>query len=80
VSEDNGLLGSFGSRTTAVGGTVGYNFTVAGTPVSTRIKVLREVEVENRFRGTIGLFTVSSPLGGQASAAPPAPQPIRARY
>jgi len=80
VTGDNGPLGPFEGRTTAVGGTIGYNFSVAGTPVSTRIKVLREVEAENRFRGTIGLFTVSFPLGGQTGAAPPASQPIRVRY
>jgi hypothetical protein len=67
-------------RVTAVGGTIGYNFTVGQTPVSTRFKVLREVETDDRFRGTIGLFTVSFPLGGQAHAAPAQPQPIRARY
>ena len=50
-----------------MGGTIGYNFLVGQTPVSTRVKVLREVETENRFRGTIGLLTVSFPLGGQAT-------------
>jgi hypothetical protein len=28
-----------------------------------RVKVLKEVEVENRFHGTIGYFEVSFPLG-----------------
>jgi len=83
VSDDGGegnRIGPFKGRTTAVGATAAYNFTVAGTPVSTRIKVLREVETDNRFRGTIGLFTVSFPLGGQAHAAPAQPQSIRVRY
>jgi hypothetical protein len=73
VSDDKGdLIQSFKGRVTAVGGTIGLNLSVAGTPVSARLKVLREVEVENRFRGTIGLFTLSFPLGG---ASPPAPAP-----
>jgi hypothetical protein len=83
VSDDSGegnRVGPNRGRVTAVGGTIGYNFTVGQTPVSTRIKVMREVETENRFRGTIGLFTVSFPLGGQAHAATAEPQPIRARY
>jgi hypothetical protein len=81
VSDDTGegnRVGPNRGRVTAVGGNIGYNFTVGQTPVSTRIKVLREVETDDRFRGTIGLFTVSFPLGGQAHAAPA--QPIRARY
>ena len=54
------------------------NFLIGQTPVSTRIKVLREVETENRFRGTIGLFTVVFPLGGQA---PPNQAPaVTAKY
>jgi hypothetical protein len=40
--------------------------------------VLREVETENRFHGTIGLFTVSFPLGGQAH--PDAARPVTAKY
>ena len=81
VSNDSGAgnrIGPFKGRVTAVGATAGYNFTVAGTPVSTLLKVLREVDVENRPEGTIGLFTVAFPLGHHGP--PPAPQPIRARY
>lgn len=81
VSDDGGAgnrIGPFKGRVTAVGATAGYNFTVAGTPVSARVRVLREVDVENRAQGTIGLFTVGFPLGGPA--APAQPQPIRVRY
>ena len=62
---------------TAVGGTLGYNFILGQTPVSTRLKVLQEVEVENRFRGTIGFVQVSFPLW-----VPPAPaaQPVAAKF
>jgi hypothetical protein len=63
---------------TAVGGTAGYNFLVGRTPVSTGIRVLSKVETENRFRGTIGLLTVSFPLGGQA--APKGEKPVTAKY
>jgi hypothetical protein len=83
VTNDGGegnRVGPNKGRVTALGGTVAYNFTVGQTPVSTRIRVLREVETENRFRGTIGVFTVSFPLGGQAHAAPAEPQPIRVQY
>ncbi|GAU86638.1 protein [Bosea sp. BIWAKO-01] len=47
---------------------------MAGTPVSTQLKVLREVAVENRPRGTIALFTLAFPLGGQAA---PAAKPVK---
>ncbi len=81
VSDDGGGGNSVGpnkGRVTAVGGTIAYNVQIGPVPVSTRIKVLREVETENRFRGTIGLFMVSFPLGGQA---PPAPaQPVSAKF
>ena len=81
VSDDGGGGNSVGpnkGRVTAVGGTIAYNVQIGPVPVSTRIKVLREVETENRFRGTIGLFTVSFPLGGQAPAAPV--QPVSAKF
>jgi len=73
ITGDSGradLVGPFKGRVTAVGGTLGYTFLVGHTPVSTRIKVLREIEVENRFQGTIGLLTVSLPIGGQVAPAP----------
>lgn len=75
VTGDSGAgasLGPYKGRTTAVGGTIAYTFNVAGTPVSTRVKVLREVSVENRPQGTIALFTIAFPLGVTAAAAPPA--------
>ncbi|MBZ6074984.1 SphA family protein [Microvirga puerhi] len=81
VSGDDGQgvsVGPYKGRVLAVGATAGYNFAVAGTPVTARIKVLREVDVENRPQGTIGLFTVAFPLGG--SAAPAAPKPVTAKY
>lgn len=76
VSGDSGggaTLGPYKGRTTAVGGSIGYNFAVAGTPVAARLKVLREVSVENRPQGTIALISVAFPLGHVAApaAAPP---------
>jgi len=68
-------LGPYKGRTTAVGGTVAYTFAVAGTPVTARLKVLREVSVDNRPQGTIALFGVAFPLGVVAQAAPP-PEPV----
>jgi hypothetical protein len=64
VTGDSGpgaTLGPYKGWVTAVGGTVGYNFTVESLPISTRIKVLREVD-ENRFQGTIGFLQISFPL------------------
>jgi hypothetical protein len=67
-------------RVTAVGGTVGYTFTAGHTPISTRLKVLREVEVENRFQGTIGFVQVSFPLWVPTPSHSAVPAPISARY
>ncbi|MGX1786584.1 SphA family protein [Bosea sp. NPDC055332] len=77
VSGDGGsgaTLGPYKGRTTAVGGTIGYNFSVAGTPVAARLKVLREVSVENRPQGTIALISLAFPLGHVAAPAP-SPEP-----
>lgn len=76
VSGDGGggaSLGPYKGRVTALGGSIGYNFSVAGTPVAARLKVLREVSVENRPQGTIALISVAFPLGHVPSpaAAPP---------
>lgn len=65
VSGDSGAgaqLGAYKGRVTALGGTAAYNFTLGKVPISTRIKVLREFDVENRARGTVGILTVSLPL------------------
>ncbi|KUL94614.1 phenol degradation protein meta [Bosea sp. WAO] len=77
VSGDGGAgasLGPYKGRVTTVGGTIGYNFSVAGTPVSTRVKVMREVSVENRPQGTSVLLSVAFPLG-PAPTPQPTPQP-----
>jgi len=80
ISGDSGsgaTLGPHKGRVTALGGAIGYRFDVAGTPVSTQLKVLREVSVENRPRGTIALFTVAIPLGGHTQAAAPKPTVVK---
>lgn len=46
----------------ALGGSAGYNFKIGDLPVSTRVKVYREFDVQNRLRGTAGYFTFSLPL------------------
>ncbi|MCB8821980.1 SphA family protein [Microvirga rosea] len=79
VSDDSGRgnrIGPYKGRVVAAGASIGYDFTVAGTPITTRVRVLREVDVENRPQGTIGLFTVAFPLGGQT---PPAAR-VAAKY
>ena len=63
-------LGAFEGRVIALGGTVGYTFEVGKLPISTRIKVYREFDVQNRMEGTAGYFTVSLPLGVDSSAKP----------
>lgn len=77
VSGDGGSgasLGPYKGRVTAIGGTIGYSFAVAGTPVSARLKILREVSVENRPQGTIALVSLAFPLGHVAAPAP-SPEP-----
>ena len=46
-------------------------FKVDGRDVSTRVKVYREFEVENRLQGTAAYFTVALPL----FVYPPPPPP-----
>lgn len=60
--------GAFEGRAIALGGTVAYNFHLAGTQVSTRVKPYREFDVVNRLEGTAGYLTVAFPVtGGQMS-------------
>jgi hypothetical protein len=83
ISGDSGQgasLGPYKGRVTAVGGTVGYDFQVGQIPISTRLKVLREVDVENRFQGTIGFLQVSFPLWVQPGSNGKAQPPISAHY
>jgi hypothetical protein len=77
ISGDSGSgarLGPFKGRVVALGGAVGYNFQLGALPISTRVKVFREFDVENRLEGTAAFFTVAMPLyvygGGQAVAKP----------
>lgn len=69
-------LGPFKGRVTAVGGTIGVTGELGKIPVTARLKVLREVEVENRFQGTIGFFEVSFPLWVAPPKAAPEPKPL----
>lgn len=80
-AESAGGRGIVKGRVSAIGGTIGWNFKVADVPVSTRIKIIREVETENRPHGTIGFLSVSFPLWVGSSAHQPAmPAPIKARF
>jgi hypothetical protein len=81
VSGDSGegaTIGPYKGRVTLVGGTVGYTFLLGQLPISTRVKVLREVDVENRFEGTIGFVQISFPLWVAPHAAPAA-RPVTAK-
>jgi hypothetical protein len=82
ISGDGGegnRVGPFKGRTTALGATAGYTFKLGETPIATRIKVLREVEVENRFQGTVAFVQVSFPLWVKPTPTQP-PPPIGARF
>jgi hypothetical protein len=78
-SGEGATLGPYKGRVTAVGGTIGIDFEVGQIPVSTRAKLLREVEVENRFRGTISFLEISFPLW-VAPRASPEKKPISAKF
>jgi len=66
--EGNGI-GPFKGRVPAIGATAAYTFNVGRTPIAAKVRVLRETDVEKRRRGTIGLFTLAVPIGGQARPA-----------
>jgi len=61
-SGDGAKLGSFKGRTTAIGGMIGYTFHAGELPITTQVKLMREVDVANRPEGTIGWLQVSMPL------------------
>jgi hypothetical protein len=65
-------LGSFKGRVVALGGEADYTFKLGALPVSTKLRVYREFDTENRFQGTAGVLTIAVPLYvDQAKAAPP---------
>src|SRR5258706_3872531 len=59
---------------------VNYSFEVGKLPISTRIRVFREFDVQNRFEGTAGYFTVSLPVGIDTNAKAVPGKMIRARF
>lgn len=74
ISGDSGSgarLGPFKGRTIALGGTAAYTFKLDGRDITTRVKVLREFDVENRLEGTAAFLTVSLPLYVNAAPAKP---------
>lgn len=82
LTDDTGtgaVLGPFKGRALALGGTIGYNFEVGKLPISTRLKVYREFDVQNRMEGTAGYLTVSLPINVGSSSVPSATA-IRTKY
>ena len=73
-------LGAFEGRVIALGGSIGYTFEVGKLPVSTRIKVYREFDVQNRMEGTAGFFTVAVPLAIDTNSQVAPPRPIKAKF
>ncbi|MEK1869426.1 MAG: transporter [Ensifer adhaerens] len=66
VTGDSGAgarLGPFKGRIAAIGGTMGYNFKMAETPVSLTLKVFQEFGAKNRPEGTAGFVTIAFPIG-----------------
>jgi hypothetical protein len=64
----------------ALGGSAGYTFPVGKIPVSTRIKVFRELDVQNRMLGTAGFFTVAFPLMVDSGSDVAAGKAIKAKF
>ncbi|MCB4767886.1 transporter [Ancylobacter sp. Lp-2] len=65
VTGDSGpgaRLGDYKGQVTALGGTIAYNFELAHTPISARLKIYREFDAVNRLEGTAGYVTVAFPL------------------
>jgi hypothetical protein len=55
-------LGPFKGRVTGLGGTAAYTFKGVDRDITTRIRLLKEFNIENRLDGTIGVVSVSMPL------------------
>jgi hypothetical protein len=70
-------IGPFQGHVTALGGTVGFNFLLGTTPISTRAKVYREFDTTNRFQGTAAFITISLPVWMPQTAEA---VPVKAKY
>jgi hypothetical protein len=73
-------LGAFEGRVVALGGSIGYTFEVGKIPVSTRLRVYREFEVQNRMEGTAGYFTVSLPIAIDTNSQIASAKPIKTKF
>jgi hypothetical protein len=73
-------LGAFEGRVVALGGSIGYTFELGKIPVSTRLRVYREFETQNRMEGTAGYFTVSLPIAIDAHSQIASAKPIKTRF
>lgn len=76
VTGDSGAgatLGDFKGRATAIGASLSDSFLLGQIPVAASLKYMKEVEVENRLKGDVGMLTFSMPL----SITPPPPTPMK---
>lgn len=64
-------LGPFKGRVAAIGGSLGYAFKIDGRDISTRVRVYREFDVQNRLEGTTAFLTLAMPLHVQPTPARP---------
>lgn len=62
ISGDDGILGPFEGEALAVGGTAAVNVTMGGKPATFRARVLKELDVTNRLKGTSFWLDFSIPL------------------
>lgn len=76
ITGDSGIgakLGDFKGRATAVGANLSTTFLLGPIPVTANAKYMRELEVENRLKGDVGMLTFSMPL----SVTPPPSAPMK---
>lgn len=80
ISHDGGAgarLGGFRRRVAALGGTTSYTFNVGKVPATTRGKLVREFDVENRLQGAAGWLTLSMPIYVEWNVRMPRQQQLR---
>lgn len=83
LSGDSGagaLLGPFKGRVTAFGGSIGYTLKLGEIPVPTSVRVLRELDIQNRFECTATWLSIEAPLWVAPPKPEPEPKAVAARF
>ncbi|SFM79052.1 SphA family protein [Methylobacterium pseudosasicola] len=55
-------IGPFKGRVLSLGGQINYTLHAGEIPISTGVRVYRELDVKNRFQGTATYLTISAPI------------------